>query len=146
MIDIDELIKESMKEENKNFLRSYRNLKAKIMYYKTSKECKEFTDEDFIRITTKYCKELKEAIQTFLEAGRMELAADYIVELDILEKLLPEEATDNEIKSYIKDLMDKNKIENIPKNEMGKYIKECKSKFPSNDGKSISNLVKSFVL
>lgn len=145
MIDIDELIKESMKDENKDFLRSYRNLKAKIMYYKTSKECKEFTDEDFIRITTKYCKELKDAIQTFLEADRMELAADYIVELDILEKLLPEEATDNDIKSYIEDLMSENKVSSIPKKEMSKYIKECKSKFPLNSGKTISNIVKSFV-
>ena len=163
MLNIDDLIKESMKSRNQTELRAYKNLKAEIQTFKTAKNAKPYNEAAEIQLISKMCKKLEDGILGFSEAGREDLMSEYRDELAVLKKLLPEPVNESQIHSELCIWAGKNKfiktfltedwgyrydaIETskpfIPKKEMGNAIKHLKSKFPQADGKLISTIVKS---
>ena len=159
MINIDELIKQSLRSGNKEELKAYRNLKAEFQAVKTSKNYKgEWTDELELQIISKYAKKLDAAICDF-GASNSEVKSEYINELEIIKKLLPESVNESDIYNLFEDeRISKDYLykfweddgENInieiPKKEMGTVIKYLKSKFPTADGKIISEIVKSYIV
>lgn len=156
MLDINELIKSSMKSGDKVALRAYKNLKAEIQKVKTAKNAKPYTDAAEIQLISKMCKNLEEAILDFSKAHREDLVADYTSELEVLKKLLPEPINESQICSFIeKYCLNNNFVGNteaqeniiqIPKKEMGKVIKVVKETYPQADGKLISSIVKKYVV
>lgn len=156
MLDINELIKSSMKSGDKVALRAYKNLKAEIQKVKTAKNAKPYTDAAEIQLISKMCKNLEEAILDFSKAHREDLVADYTSELEVLKKLLPEPVNESQICSFIeKYCLNNNFVGNteaqeniiqIPKKEMGKVIKVVKETYPQADGKLISSIVKKYVV
>lgn len=157
MINIDELIKESMKSRNHTELRAYKNLKAEIQAFKTAKNAKPYDEAAEISIIKKYCEKLEKSILSFSEAHREDLVSEYRDELEVLKKLLPEPVDASDIEHSLYNWADElhfysGKIQEdrmeiaIPKKEMGNAIKFLKSKFPQADGKLISTIVKSFVV
>lgn len=166
MIDIDNLIKESMKSRNNTRLRAYKNLKAEIQAFKTAKNAKPYDEAAEIQLISKMCKKLEDGILGFSEAGREDLMSEYRDELAVLKKLLPEPVKESQIYSELCIWAGKNKfietfltkdwgysydaIETskpfIPKKEMGNAIKHLKSKFPQADGKYISKIVKCYIV
>lgn len=156
MLDINELIKSSMKSGDKVALRAYKNLKAEIQKVKTAKNAKPYTDAAEIQLISKMCKNLEEAILDFSKAHREDLVADYTSELQVLKKLLPEPVNESQICSFIEEYCLNNNfvgsteaqenIVQIPKKEMGKVIKVVKETYPQADGKLISSIVKKYVI
>ena len=161
MIDIDLLVKNSMKSRNKTELRAYKNLKAEIQAFKTAKNAKPYDEAAEISIIKKYCEKLEKSILSFSEANRDDLVTEYTDELVVLKKLLPEPVNESEIclfigsdKEYFSQFTEEYLDESgkvtrgiqIPKKEMGNTIKYLKSKFPQADGKLISIIVKSFIV
>ena len=161
MINIDELIKTSMKAKNQIELRAYKNLKAEIQAFKTAKNAKPYNEIAEISIIKKYCEKLEKSILSFSEAHREDLVAEYSDELEVLRKLLPEPVNESDICSFIgsdekyfsqfiEEYLDESgKIirgRQIPKKEMGNTIKYLKSKFPQADGKMISDIVKTYII
>ena len=166
MVNIDLLIKNSMKSKNQIELRAYKNLKAEIQVFKTAKNAKPYDEAAEIQLISKMCKKLEDGILGFSKAHRDDLVAEYSDELEVLKKLLPEPVNESQIYSELCIWAGKNKfietfltkdwgysydaIETskpfIPKKEMGNAIKHLKSKFPQADGKLISTIVKSFIV
>ena len=159
MLNVDDLIKESMKSRNQTELRAYKNLKAEIQKVKTAKNAKPYTDVTEIQLISKMCKNLEDAILDFYKAHRDDLVADYTSELEVLKKLLPEPVNESQICSELSEWCRENHFTQrfqtaigyeeylvIPKKEMGNAIKHLKSKFPQADGKLISVIVKSFIV
>ena len=159
MLDINELIKSSMKSGDKVALRAYKNLKAEIQKVKTAKNAKPYTDASEIQLISKMCKNLEDAILDFSKAHRDDLVADYTSELEVLKKLLPEPVNESQICSELSEWCRENHFTQrfqtaigyeeylvIPKKEMGNAIKHLKSKFPQADGKLISSIVKKYVV
>lgn len=152
MLDINELIKSSMKSGDKVALRAYKNLKAEIQKVKTAKNAKPYTDAAEIQLISKMCKNLEDAILDFSKAHREDLVADYTSELEVLKKLLPEPVNESQIYSFIEHwclklrLVDDEYFPEIPKKEMGKVIKVVKETYPQADGKLISSIVKKYVI
>ncbi len=161
MINVDELIKKSMKSGNKTELRAYKNLKAEIQAFKTAKNAKPYNEAAFIQITRKYCDKLEKAILDFSQAHREDLVIEYRDELEVLKKLLPEPVKKSEIysfldndKKYFDQFLETLEDEDggtytkfrIPKKEMGNAIKYLKSQFPQVDGKVISDIIKTFII
>lgn len=156
MINIDELIKISMKSGNKVALRAYKNLKAEIQKVKTAKNAKPYTDAAEIQLISKMCKNLEDAILDFSKAHREDLVSDYTSELEVLKKLLPEPVNESQICSFVEEYcLNNNFVGNteaqeniiqIPKKEMGKVIKVVKETYPQADGKLISSIVKKYVV
>lgn len=158
MINIDELIKQALKAQNKTELRAYRNLKAEFLKAETAKNAKPIDEAAEIGIIKKYCDNLSQSIEQFQKAHRQDLAFEYMSEREVLRKLLPEPVGPSEIMLGLWEWAGQNNFlvpfnENpnnfsqpkIPKKEMGNAIKHLKSKFPQADGKMISNIVKEYV-
>lgn len=156
MLDINELIKSSMKSGDKVALRAYKNLKAEIQKVKTAKNAKPYTDAAEIQLISKMCKNLEDAILDFSKAHREDLVSDYTSELEVLKKMLPEPVNESQICSFVeKYCLNNNFVGNkeaqeniiqIPKKEMGKVIKVVKETYPQADGKLISSIVKKYVI
>ena len=161
MLDVDDLIKGSMKSRNRTELRAYKNLKAEIQAFKTAKNAKPYDEVAEISIIKKYCEKLEKSILSFSEAGREDLVSEYRDELTVLKKLLPEPVSESDICSFIgsdkeyfsqfaEEYLDESgKVTRgiqIPKKEMGNAIKHLKSKFPQADGKLISTIVKEYCI
>ena len=161
MLNVDNLIKESMKSRNQTELRAYKNLKAEIQTFKTAKNAKPYDEAAEISIIKKYCEKLEKSILSFSEAHREDLVAEYSDELEVLRKLLPEPVNESDICSFIgsdkeyfsqftEEYLDESgKVTRgiqIPKKEMGNVIKYIKSRFPQADGKLISTIVKEYCI
>ena len=156
MLNINELIKSSMKSGDKVALRAYKNLKAEIQKVKTAKNAKPYTDVTEIQLISKMCKNLEDAILDFSKAHREDLVSDYTSELEVLKKLLPEPVNESQICSFVEEYcLNNNFVGNteaqeniiqIPKKEMGKVIKVVKETYPQADGKLISSIVKKYVI
>ena len=169
MINIDELIKESLKFGNKTELKTYRNLKAEFQKVKTAKNTPEWNDALEMQIISKYSRILEDAILQFSQAHRDDLVSSYTDELGVVKKLLPEPVNEAQIcfelanwmiehgynfhkksTSVLKDnkisKTDFEEFDPIPKKEMGIVIKHLKSKFPTTDGKMISEIVKKYLI
>ena len=150
MLNIDELIKESLKNKKTVELKAYRNLKSEITLAKTAKNAMGFNEAVLFSIITKYCKKLEDAEKQYSQADREDLASECRDELEVLRKLLPKPVTASEIYEKLRYWAEKNHYINeeiaseiqIPKKEMGVAIKYIKSKLPTADGKMISEIVK----
>ena len=104
---------------------------------------------------------MEDAILQFSEAYRDDLVASYTSELEVVKKLLPEPVNESQIWSELAqfglekdwvnraEFVDSTKFSQviyIPKKEMGTAIKHLKSKFPTADGKMISEIVKQYLV
>lgn len=159
MINVDDLIKVSMKSRNQIELRAYKNLKAEIQAFKTARNAKPYDEAAEIQLISKMCKKLEDGILGFSEAGREDLMSEYRDELAVLKKLLPEPVNESQVCSELSEWCKENHFTQrfqtaigyeehlvIPKKEMGNAIKYLKSKFPQADGKLISTIVKSYTI
>ena len=153
MLNVDDLIKGSMKSRNQTELRAYKNLKAEIQAFKTAKNAKPYDEVAEIQLISKMCKKLEDGILGFSEAGREDLVSEYRDELTVLKKLLPEPVNESQICSFIESycakigLMDHYGISaEIPKNRMSEVMKEIRNKYPQSCGKMVSEIVKKYVV
>ena len=170
MINIDNLIKNATLSKDKVALNAYKNIKSEFEKFKYAQKLPRNIDEQTqLRIISNYSKKLKDSIKQFSEARRDDLVSEYTSELEVIEKLLPEPVNESEIyfeltnwmiehgynfhkksTSVLKDnkisKTDFEEFDPIPKKEMGTAIKYLKSKFPTADGKMISEIVKKYIV
>jgi len=153
MLNIDELIKNSLKAHDTISLRVYRNLKTDIMAFKTQKNAPEYTNATELNLIKKYVAKMEDAEKQYLEAGREDLVTECREELEVLRKWLPAPATVQNICSVLGGWCVNNGFINlqdaslaIPKKSMGTAIKAMKEVFPTADGKMISDVVKQYVV
>ena len=154
MIEIDNLIKDALKNKQTVELKVYRNLKADIMAFKTQKNAPEYNEASEISIIRKYTTKMEDAEKQYSQAGREDLATECREELEVLKKLLPKPVDAQDINSILAGWCVRNNFVNteneskieIPKKSMGLAIKAMKEVFPTADGKIISEVVKQYVV
>lgn len=154
MIEIDNLIKDALKNKQTVELKVYRNLKADIMAFKTQKNAPEYNEASEISIIRKYATKMEDAEKQYSQAGREDLATECREELEVLKKLLPKPVEAQDINSILSGWCVRNNFVNtenepkieIPKKSMGLVIKAMKEVFPTADGKIISEVVKQYVV
>lgn len=170
MFDINTLIKNATLSKDKVALNAYKNIKSEFEKFKYAQKLPRNIDEQTqFRIISNYSKKLKDSIKQFSEARRDDLVSEYTSELEVIEKLLPEPVNESEIyfelanwmiehgynfhkksTSVLKDnkisKTDFEEFDSIPKKEMGTVIKYLKSKFPTADGKMISEIIKKYIV
>lgn len=156
MIDIDKLIMEARKERQQQKLKAYQNIKAEIQVASKAKNAVALTEQSQLEIIGKYIKRMEKSISEFLDANRQDLIDEYREELEIIKKLLPEPVSASDIEHHLYNWADELNYYSgeiledrmgiaIPKKEMGNAIKFLKSKFPTADGKLISEIVKKYI-
>lgn len=156
MTRVNQLIKEALLSKDNIALNAYKNLKSELQKVLTAKNAPEYSEALFIQVAAKYAKSLEDAILQFSEAHRDDLVAEYTVELEVVKKLLPAPVEPEDIEYRLYNWADELNFMDysgedlpkitIPKKEMGNAIKHLKSKFPTADGKMISEIVKKYIV
>lgn len=146
MINIDELIKQSIKEQNNVKTKVYRNIKAEILKFKTAKNFKVYDDATETQLLKKLKSQYDESIEAFVRGHRDDLADSERQEVEVINSLLPTPVEANLIESKLVEILKEDNLEKIEKQYMGFYIKKLKSLYPVNDGAEISNIVKKFLV
>lgn len=151
MIDFDKLIKEAMIAKDKDSLRTYRNIKTRIMEFKTAENAKEYTAEAELNLLKDMVKKLDKSVDMYTHNNREDLAKEYKTESDIIKKLLPAPANPQMLKlglisiSGVEFSPETGDIK-IPKKMMGMIIKNMQNQFPDNNSAEIAKLVKEYVV
>lgn len=116
--------------------------KEKEKRYKTKEEKDvQLADEEIIEVISSETKKRREAIEGFEKGGRQESAEKEKKELEILQKYLPEQLSEEEIKKLAKEAVDKVGAKEIK--DMGKVMVELSPKIKGKaDGGVVSKIVK----
>lgn len=146
MINIDELIKQAIKDKDNIKTKVYRNIKAEILKFKTAKNCKVYDDTAEIQLLKKLKSQYDESIEAFIRGHRDDLADSERQEVEVISSLLPKAVEANLVESKLVEMLKGDNLEKIEKQYMGYYIKQLKSMYPVNDGAEISNIVKKFLV
>jgi len=141
----------AMKSGDTTRSNALRDLKNELLKFKTSKEgakaCAdnggEISDTKELSILKKMVNELKADAQIFEDNGRKDLAVPRLEEAEVLEVMLPKEASDDEIHKVVQEWL-KDKKE-FTKKEMGACIKFVKENLENADGKKVSQIVMSYL-
>ncbi len=139
---IDTDIKNAMKAKNKDELQALRSVKSMILIAESEKGAEENLSQDAeMKLLMKAAKQRKESADTYKENGRDELASAELLELEVIERYLPKQMSEEELKQQLQKIIDK--VGASGPQDMGKVMgvatKELAGKA---DGKMISQLVK----
>lgn len=135
-------IKEAMKAKDKVALDTLRNIKKVLLEAKTAPGAGDtVSDETAIKLIQKLVKQGKESAQLYNSQNRPELANEELAQVAIMERYLPEQMDENEIKAILAEIVSQTGA-NSPK-EMGKVMGIATKQLTGKaDGRLISKLVK----
>ena len=140
--NIDNKIKEAMKNKDSVSLESLRAIKSSILIFNTKKgNSGDLSKNDEIQILSKLVKQRKESADIYLSQNRPELAKIETDQAYIIKQFLPEQLTEIEIEKIVSEII--SKINASGMKDMGKVMglatKELSGKA---DGKTISQIVR----
>jgi uncharacterized protein YqeY len=101
-------IKAAMLSKNEAALRSLRAVKQVILLAKTSGSGL-ITAEDEMKMLQKLIKQRKESVDIYKQQNREDLAKTELEEIAVIEKYLPKQMSEDEIKDALKTLIEQNK-------------------------------------
>ena len=109
----------AMKSQDKETLSVLRMVKGAIQLEEINKKS-DLTDDDFIGVISKQIKTRKESIVEFEKAGRVDLVEQTTKEIEILNKYMPEQLSEEEVLKVIDEAFDNVKPEKP--SDMGKLM------------------------
>mgnify|MGYP001590448673 CR=1 FL=1 len=141
-------LKDSMKQKEELSLSVLRMLSAAILNKEKEKRFKSgkaedivLADEEILEVISTEIKKRKEAIDLYEKGGRLELAAKEKKELEVLQKYLPAQLSDDELRKLVKEAIEKVGAKEIK--DMGRVMAELMPKVKGKaDGNLISKIVK----
>ena len=135
----DEL-KIAMKAGDKVTMTGLRNIIGKLKTYQIDKG-EPLTKEDALKILKSAAKQLRESVEQYKKGGREDLAEKELFELSLLDKYLPEQLSEGEIRKIVKETIQASGAESMQDmgRVMGMIIKELAE---SADGKLVQQIVR----
>ena len=138
-------MKDAMKAKDEATLRTLRAIKAEIIKAKTEPgaggEINEATEQKFLQ---KMVKQRKDSLEIFEQQGRADLALKEKEELEIIQRFLPQQLTEEEIIAAVKDIITSSGASSAT--DMGKVMGLATKQLAGKaDGKIISGIVKSLL-
>ena len=137
-------MKEAMKSHDKETLSTLRFLKSAIDLFKINNKMDRTespNDDTVIEVVSKQVKTHKESIEEFKKAGRDDLVENLLKEVQVLSKYLPEQLSEDEVRSKIDEVI--SSIEATSIKDMGKVMKELTPLFKGKaDMKLVNTIVK----
>jgi uncharacterized protein YqeY len=140
---IQEDLKQAMLERDEEKLSTIRMLKSALQYFEIQKGGAgyEATDEDVIDVVGREIKKRRESIEMFEKGSRQELADKEKKELEILQKYLPEQLSEEEIRKLIDEAIATTGATTIQ--EMGKVMAILSPQIKGKaDGGMVSTIVR----
>jgi len=141
-LTINEQLKKAMLAKDEIGLRSIRAIKAAILLAKTAEGAGDGLSEDTeIKILQKLVKQRKDSIEIFQTQGRADLAQKELEEVEVIEKFLPKQMDEAELKAAVASIIQELGVTSMAQlgQVMGAATKQLAGK---TDGKAISAVVK----
>jgi len=140
---LDEL-KSAMKNKEADRLQVLRSLKAKILEKEISERKGgegEISDEQVLEVLMKAGKQRKESIDSFEKGGREDLVEKEKAELDIIEEFLPKMMSEDEVRSAVKEQIERMGASDM--SDMGQVMGVMMGKLKGKaEGSVVSRVVK----
>ena len=134
-------LKEAMKAKDQVALRSIRAIKAAILLFKTDGSGDVLDTDKEIKLLQKLVKQRQDSLDIYTKQGREDLAVTEREEIAVIQKYLPAQLTDDELKAAITELIAESGATSIK--EMGKVIGLANQKLAGKaEGKAIAATVK----
>ncbi|MBD3917953.1 GatB/YqeY domain-containing protein [Paenibacillus sp. PR3] len=132
-------MKQAMKNQDKFRLTTIRMIRASIKNAEIDLR-RSLEDSEVLDILSREIKQRKDSLQEFNKAGRDDLAKDVAAEIDIIGVYLPEQLTEEEIKSIVLQTIQETGASS--KAEMGKIMTALMPKVKGRaDGKLVNTIV-----
>lgn len=138
-------MKDAMKAKDEAALRTLRAIKAEIIKAKTEPgaggEINEATEQKFLQ---KMVKQRKDSLEIFEQQGRADLAIKEKEELEIIQRFLPKQMSEEEIEEEIKKIIQS--VGATSAADMGKVMGIASKQLAGKaEGKIVSGIVKSLL-
>src|SRR6056297_2765129 len=140
--DITQKMKEAMKAKNKPKLEAIRAIKNAILQEKTKAGGGDEIDEATERkMLQKLVKQREDSAEIYKKEGRNELAEKELFEANIIKEFLPEQLSEDEIRTEIEKIITETGASSMK--DMGKVMGMANKQMAGRaDGKLISEIVK----
>jgi uncharacterized protein YqeY len=141
-LNINAAIKTAMLAKAEADLRALRAIKAAILIVKTSEGAgAELTEADESKLLQKLAKQRKDSLEIFRQQNREDLAKKEEEELEVIERYLPKQMSEDELKAEITAIIASTGASSPA--DMGKVMGVASKQLAGKaDGKAISALVK----
>lgn len=137
-------MKSAMKAKDKIALEALRAIKSAILMAKTDGSGDELDESTEIALLQKQIKMRKDAAEQFESQNRKEMAENELKQAEVIERFLPEQMSDEEIKSAVIAIIQEVGAESMK--DMGKVMNLANEKMAGKaDGKTIANMVKNLL-
>ena len=142
---ISEDIKRAMLARNKAELEALRGIKKELLEAKTSKEANgELTDAMSVKVIQKMAKQGKDAAEVFVQQGRRDLADEYLAQVEVYERYLPAQMSDEELTAAVKAVIEQ--VGAKGPQDMGKVMGTATKQLAGQaEGRAISEKVKAIL-
>ena len=139
---IMEEMKAAMKSKNKTALEALRAVKSAILLAKTDGSGnEELSEADEISILQKQIKMRRDAAEQFSEQGRNEMAENELNQIEVIEKFLPEQLSEEDVVVEVTKIIEETGASEMK--DMGKVMKLANERLAGKaDGKAIADAVK----
>ena len=137
-IDLD--LKEALKSGDKFTLSVLRMLKSELINESRKGSLHELTDEDILKVIKKQVKTRKDSIEEYKKYNKLETVNELEKEVEVLNKYLPQEMTEEEIMKVIDMSFDEVKPTSMK--DMGTLMKVISLKITNADMSLVSKIVK----
>lgn len=137
-----EQMKEAMKAKNEPVLRGLRGIKAEIIKAKTEPGANgEISADTELKMLQKMVKQRKDALEIYQKQNRPDLAQKEIDEIEVIERFLPKQLTEAELKEVVSKIIAETGAASPA--DMGKVMGAANKQLAGQaDGKAISAVVK----
>ena len=135
-------IKEAMKAKDKVTLDTLRNIKKVLLEAKTAPRANDtVSDETAIKLIQKLAKQGKESAELYSSQNRPELAQEELAQVAVMEKYLPKQLSEDEIKTVLAGIIEQTGASGPQ--DMGKVMGVATKQLAGKaEGKTISAIVK----
>jgi uncharacterized protein len=134
-------LKAAMLSKNEAALRALRAVKSAILLAKTSGSGGTLSADDEMKILQKLVKQRKESVEIFEQQGRNDLAVNEKEEIAVIEKFLPAQMSEAEIRDAVKQIIQQTGAKSA--SETGKVMGVASKTFAGKaDNKLVAAIVK----
>lgn len=138
-------LKTAMRAKDEKSLRSLRAIKSAIILAKTAEGFSgEIKESEEIKLLQKLVKQRKDSLEIYEKQNRTDLAQKEKEEIEVIEKYLPKQMDESELRTVIQKIIDETGASSPA--DMGKVMGAANKQLAGKvDGKTIASIVKEFL-
>mgnify|MGYP001810841417 CR=1 FL=1 len=143
---IDEDIKQAMRDKSQDTLRALRAIKSLILLEETKEGANgQISTDDELKLLTKSAKQRRDSAAIYEQQNRPDLLEKEVAEIAVIEKYLPKQLTEDEVKTHLQAIIDRVGAKSAA--DMGKVMGVAMKELAGQaDGKVVQTLVKSLLV